>query len=217
MADYRAILKRVGLAWVVFGLADIAFMIYSIANGQSYSSSFNIFAVIVGIFLIRGSLGATTLVTWFSALMLAGFIGVILIFPFLQPLGLLVVQAKLNPVGSAVTWLMAIAVLVLLGWSYKQLRSPSVLEARKASGRTTAMPKIAFALGIALVAFLGTMLGMTLNGATGAKAVELARQQLGSGYKYSTQSFSTGGGHTSAIVAAYNDNEIKYVPVEWSE
>jgi len=217
MTDFRVILKRVGLAWVAFGLADIGFMIYSIAHGQSYSSSFNIFAVIVGIFLIRGSLGATTLVTWLSAFMLAGFIGIILIFPFLQPIGLLVVQAKLNPVASAVIWLMAIAVLALLGWSYKQLRSPSVLEARKASGRTTAIPKAAIALGMVLVAFLATMLGMTLNGATGAKAVELARQQLGPGYKYSTQSFSTGGGHTSAIVVAYNDNEIRYVPVEWSE
>lgn len=143
MTDYRSILKKVGFAWIVFGLADIAFMIYSITNGQSYSSSFNIFAVVIGILLIRGSLGATTLVTWFSAFALTGFIGVLLIFPFLQPIGLLVVQAKLNPVGSAILWLMAIVVLVLLGWSYKQLRSPSVLDARRASGCTTAMPKIA--------------------------------------------------------------------------
>ena len=63
MTDHRAILKRVGLALVVFGIADIAFMIYSVTKGQSYSSSFNIFAVIAGVFLIRGSLGATRLVT----------------------------------------------------------------------------------------------------------------------------------------------------------
>jgi hypothetical protein len=217
MTDYRAILKKVGLAWVAFGLADIAFMIYGITHGQSYSSSFNIFAVIAGIFLIRGSLGATTLVTWFSAFALTGFIGVLLVFPFLQPIGLLVVQAKLNPVGSAILWLMVIAVLMLLGWSYRQLRSSSVLEARRASGRTTVVPKVAIGLGAALVAFLAIVLNMTLNGATGAKAVELARQQLGPNYRYFTQSFSTGGGHTSAVVAAYNDNEIKYVPVEWSE
>jgi hypothetical protein len=79
------------------------------------------------------------------------------------------------------------------------------------------MPKIAIGLGVAIVAFLAIMLNMTLNGATGAKAVELARQQLGPDYKYFTQSFSSGGGHTSAVMAAYNDNEIKYVPVEWSE
>ena len=51
----------------------------------------------------------------------------------------------------------------------------------------------------------------------GDKAVELARQKLGPGYKYSAQSISVGGGHTSAIVAAYNDTEIKHVSVESSE
>lgn len=217
MTDYRVTLKKVGLAWVVFGLADIAFMVYSIAHGQSYSSSFNIFAVIAGIFLMRGSLGATTLITWFSAFALAGFIGVLFIFPFLQPIGLIATQVRLDPVGSAILWLLSIVVLVLLGWSYKQMRSRPVLEARKSSGRTTAIPKFAIGLGIALVTFLAIMLNMTLNGATGAKAVELARQKVGPGYKYVTQSFSTGGGHTRAIVAAYNDDEIKYVPVEWSE
>ncbi len=217
MTDYRVILKKVGYAWVAFGLVDIAFMIYSIAHGQSYSSSFNIFAVIAGIFLIRGSLGATTLITRLAAFMLMGFIGVILLFLFLQPIGLFVVQAKLHPIGTAILWLMAIAVLLLLGWSYSQLRSPPVLEARKASGRNIAAPKVAVAFGVALVMFLAIMLGMTLHGATGAKAIELARRQLGPSYKYSAQSFSTGAGHTSAIVAAYNDHEIKYVPVEWDE
>jgi len=215
--DYRVILKKVGIAWIAFGLADIAFMIYSVAHGQSYSSSFNIFAVIAGIFLMRGSLGATTLVTWFSAFSLAGILGVFLIFPFLQPIDLLVVQAKLDPFGSAIVWLMALAVLVLLGWSYKQLRSTPILEARRASGRSTATPKLAIGLGIALVAVLGVVLNMALNGATGAKAVDLARKQLGPDYKYFTQSISTGGRHTRAVVAAYNDREIKYVPVEWSE
>lgn len=216
MTDYRAILKKVGLALVVFGLADIAFMIYSIANGQSYSSSFNVFAVIAGVFLFRGSLGAARVVTWFSAFMLTGFIAAtFLLFPFLQPVGLLVVQAKLNPISTIALWLMALVVLVLLGWTYRQLRSVPVLEALKASGRTTAKPKFAFALGLALVAFLAVMLNMTLNGATGDKAVELARQKHGSGYNYAAQSIQWGGSHGRAIVAAYNDNEIKYVTVEW--
>ena len=124
MPNYRAILKKVGVALVAFGLADIALMIYSVANGQSYSSSFNIFAVIAGVFLYRGSLGATRLVTWFSAFMLTGFIGAIfLLFPFLQPFGLLVAQAKLNPGPTIVLWLMALVCLALLGWTYRQLRT----------------------------------------------------------------------------------------------
>ena len=218
MKDYRTILKRVGLALVAFGLADIAFMIYSISQGQSYSSSFNIFSVIAGIFLIRGSLGAARLVTWFSAFMLTGFIGAIfLLFPFLQPFGLLVTQAKLNPMWFVTLLLMAAVILVLLGWTYHQLRSAPVLAAFQESGRSTAVPKLAIGLGLALVAFLAVMLNMTLNGAAGDKAIELARKKLGPSYNYTTQSIQWGGGHGRAVVAAYNDREIKYVPVEWSE
>ncbi len=85
MPNYRAILKKVGLALVAFGLVDIALMIYVVSHGQSYSSSFNIFAVVAGIFLLRGSLGATRLVTWFSAFMLTGFIlAIFFLFPFLR-------------------------------------------------------------------------------------------------------------------------------------
>jgi hypothetical protein len=40
---------------------------------------------------------------------------------------------------------------------------------------------------------------------------------IGPGYNYATQSLQWGGGHVSAVVAAYNDKEIKYVPVEWAE
>jgi hypothetical protein len=218
MTDYRTILKKVGLALIAFGLADIAFMIYCVSQGKSYSSSFNIFAVIGGVYLLRGNLGAARLVTWLSAFMLAGFIGAIfLLIPFTQPIDLLAVQARLNPGSTIMLWLMALTVLVLLGWAYRQLRSTPVLDALKENGRPTAVPKFAFGVGFALVIFLAAMLNMTLNGVAGAKAVELARQQLGPGYKYATQSIQWGGGHGSAVVAAYSDKEIKYVPVEWNE
>ncbi|MDR0275361.1 MAG: hypothetical protein LBI48_08510 [Burkholderiaceae bacterium] len=218
MKDYRATLKRVGLALVAFGLADIALMIYCILQDQSYSSSFNIFSVIAGVFLMRGSLGAARLITWFSAFMLTGFIGVIfLIFPFLQPIDLLVAQAKFDPVWFIALWLIAAAVLILLCWTYQQLRSSSVLAALQKSGRSTATPRLAIGLGIALVAVLVVALNMTLKGAAGDKAIELARQKLGPGYSYATQSIQWSGGHSSAVVAAYNDREIKYVSVEWSE
>lgn len=218
MTAYRTILKKVGFALAAFGFADIAFMIYSVSSGQSYSSSFNIFAVIAGVLLIRGSLGTARVVTWFSAFMLTGFVGAFFfIFPFLQPIGLLAAQAKLNPASSIMLLLTAAAVLALLGWSYWQLRSAPVLDALKASGRSIAVPKFAIGVGIALVAFLAVMLNMTLNGAAGEKAADLARLQLGSNYNYATHSIQWSGGHASAVVAAYNDNEIKYISVEWSE
>jgi hypothetical protein len=56
------ILKCVGGVLLIVGLVDIAVMIYCIANRISYSSSFNIFAVVAGIFLLRGNLRAASLV-----------------------------------------------------------------------------------------------------------------------------------------------------------
>jgi len=218
MADYRVILKKVGWALVAFGLADIALMIWCVSRGQGYSSSFNIFAVIAGFFLIRGNLGTARLVAWFFAFMLTGFIGAILfIFPFLQPIGLLAIQTKLDPAWSIAVWALAAAGLLLLGWSYLKLRSKPVLDALEASGRNAATPKAAIGLGIALVAFLAVMLHLTFNGAAGTKAIELARQKLGPGYDYAIQSMQWGGGRGRAVVAAYNDKEIEYIPVEWSE
>ena len=218
MTDYLAILKRVGIVLVLFGLADIAFMIYSVSKGQSYSSSFNIFAVIAGIFLLRGNLTAARKVTWFAARMLAGFVAAIfLLVPIVPSIGLLLVQAKLNPASTFAMGLLLVAVLVLLVWVYRQLRSGPVLDALEASGRSTTVPKLAFGLGFALVVFLAVALNMTVNGAAGAKAIELAYQKLGPGYNYAFKSIQWGSGHSSAVVAAYNSNEIKYVSVEWSE
>ena len=44
--DCRTVLKRVGVALIVFGAIDIGVMMYCIAHQISYSSSFNLFAVI---------------------------------------------------------------------------------------------------------------------------------------------------------------------------
>lgn len=217
MIDYHTILKRVGSVWIVFGLIDITFMIYCLMHRQGYTSVFNIYAVIIGIFLVCGSLGAARLATWLSAFMLTMYVGIILIFPFIQPIGLLLTQAKLNSVSFVLRWLMAIAIFILIGWTYKRLRSQPILEARIAIGRTTSKPKTAIGFGIVIVTFLAVMLNILLNGAAGTKAVELAQQKQGMDYHYAVQSIQMRGRHYSGIVIAYNDKEIKYVPVSWSE
>jgi len=71
-AAQTAILRRVGTVLVVVGLLDIGGLIYCMANNVSYASSLNIFAVIAGLFLLRGNLGAAGLVRWFAAFLLAG-------------------------------------------------------------------------------------------------------------------------------------------------
>ena len=69
---YLPSLKRVGTVLVAVGLLDIGVMVYCVMNGISYTSSFNIAAVIGGIFLRRGSLRAASIVAWLAVLFLTG-------------------------------------------------------------------------------------------------------------------------------------------------
>ncbi len=71
-------------------------MAYCIVNELSYSSSFNIFAVIAGVLLIRQSLRTARAVAWFAAFLLTGFTGAAAIFPFLTPFDLWVVNLRLD-------------------------------------------------------------------------------------------------------------------------
>ena len=64
---YLTTLARVGLVLVVIGVIDIAVMIYCIVNGIRYSSSFNIFAVVLGVMLVRGNLRAASVVSFFGS------------------------------------------------------------------------------------------------------------------------------------------------------
>ena len=114
--QYAPILKRVGSVLLVVGLIDIAVMIYCIANGISYSSSFNIFAVIAGIFLLRGSLRTASVVRWFAVFMLSGFVALLISWPFMQPLDLTLTQLRLNPGASVAAVALVAFVLSLLFW-----------------------------------------------------------------------------------------------------
>jgi hypothetical protein len=98
---YLPVLKRVGLVLVVVGLIDIGIMIYCIAKKISYSSSFNIFAVVAGIFLIRGSLRAAGTVLWFATFYLTAFTSLLVASPLFLPPGLALIEARLYRCGSA--------------------------------------------------------------------------------------------------------------------
>lgn len=129
MADYRKILKRAGWVLVIVGLADIGYMIYCIANSRSYQSSFNIFAVVAGIFLLKGSLKAARIISMLTAFMIACFLGIMLLIPLLFPFDLLLAYLKLKPVSIGLELLIYIAIILFLIWLYRSLTSASVRAA----------------------------------------------------------------------------------------
>jgi hypothetical protein len=210
------ILRRVGWALVIVGIADIGLMVYCVLQDKSYSSSLNVFAVVAGAFLMRGSLAAARIVTWASAFLFSGFIGaLVFVFPFMQPLDLWLTEFRLNPGISFLTVLAAILSTAFLGWVYLQMRSQEVIAARAEAGQVTTPPKRAFVLGAVLAISIATIMHFTFTGSSAVKAIAMAESQLGPHFLYHVQRMSWAGEHGSATVTAYNRTEIRSVEVKW--
>jgi hypothetical protein len=196
-------------------------MIYCIFNSVSYSSSFNIFAVAAGIFLLRGNLRTASVVRWFAVFMFSAFSGVLLVWSFVQPLDLTLTEARLSPLAS-VTWMALTAfVLALLLWLYRELGRAPILEANAAAGRKVRDMRIPAAIGLGFVIATTIFVTVLLGGETAAKAKALAQQQLGTGYSYHVSSLqirsSSAGTNVAANVTAWNEKEVRDVSIAWRE
>ncbi len=102
-AALAPILNKTGRVLLIVGLIDVAVMIYCVVNQIAYSSSVNLFAVIAGVFLLRGSLRAASAVRWLSVFLLAALFSLALAWPFVQPADLTLTQIHLSPLGAAVS------------------------------------------------------------------------------------------------------------------
>lgn len=207
--------KRAGIALVVIGLLDIGVMIYCIMNGTSYSSSFNIVAVIAGIFLLRRGIKTARIIRWFTAFFISACLGVIILFPLLMPLDLLVTQLKLNPVGTLFSYGTPAIFLCILVWIYLELSSTCSKDLYKAKGYKSGHPKSALYASLVLIIMGCALFYFLLSGESASKAKELAKEQLGDSYKYHITSMTTSGARGSAVVTAYNKYEIKNLRVQW--
>lgn len=225
MDEYKLVLRRVGLVLVIVGVLDIGYMAYCIANHQSYSSHLNIFAIGAGIYLIRGSLRATRIVTWASAFYFALILGatplLFFILPYFRPFELWAMLYQVNPISTVFTVLALPASIVLVIWVYTQLRSPSVLQARLATGVKASPPYLAFILGFVFSAVPFVMVAYFLppiiSDVPFDKAKQLAQKQFGSDYSYYVTGLNESKGHYLANVIAYKQGKIKSVQVEWWE
>jgi len=200
-------------------------MVWCISNRVSYSSSFNIFAVIGGIFLVKGSLKAARLISFFVAFFIAAFLGMLIIAPFLIPFDLIRTYIRLKPTSALSFASVAFFVFLLLIWIYRMLTSRPVraaMDERKLDYTSFwRKPARGFWIGVCLAAFLLVFVSFFLGGSTAEQAKQRAAAMIGSGYKFQVTSLSaTSIGrnkHFRANVTAYNDEDIRTILVEWSE
>jgi hypothetical protein len=215
------ILKRVGWVLVAVGLIDIAWMVYCIAHSISYSSSFNIFAVVAGIFLVRGSLRAASVVRWFSVFTLSAFLALLVAWPFMQPVSLTFTQVRLNPGAFVAQVLFTTLLIGLLYWIVTELGREPVRAAFLGAGRKQRDMRVPAAFGVGLVVVLGILLAFMMRSESGKRAMSIAQQQVGPGYRFHVSSIqirkNNRGTFVSGCVTAWNDKEVRYVPVHWEE
>lgn len=221
--DHLGILKRTGLVLVIVGVLDIGLMIYAIVSSRSYSSSLNIFAVIAGIFLLRGSLRAASVVRSFALFFAAALIAVLVISPLIQPLDLTFTQARLNPGGSATLALIFVLVLGLFCWVARELGSSTVREAQARGGKplTPRRTLIPVGVGVALALLVAIVSAFVQHSESGGRAIQEARTKLGESYRYhvSSLSYHSSGGVTrvSGVVTAWKAGTVQTVPFGWRE
>jgi hypothetical protein len=213
--EVQQILHRVGLALIIFGLLDIGLMIYCIVNSVSYSSSFNIFAVISGIYLWRGHPWYVKWVTRAAGFYAAAFCAMVPMAPFLFPMDLGVLELRLHPAGVIVGTVATIGVVVLLVWVYRELRQAPVLAAYTVAGYSPGQFWVAPLCGAMLALGAGVLFVVLMHGDAGQAAIRLATAKTGPGYHYFVTRLSYGGDRGTAEVLAYDDRAIKTVQVEW--
>jgi len=213
--EVRQILHRVGLALIVFGLLDIGLMIYCIFNGVSYSSSFNIFAVISGIYLWRGHPWYVKWVTRAAGFYAAAFCAMVPMAPFLFPGDLGVLELRLHPAGVIVGTVVTIGVVVFLVWVYRELRQAPVLAAYTVAGYSPGRFWVAPLCGAMLALGAGVLFIVLMHGDDERTAIRLATVKTGPGYHYFVTRLSYAGDRGTAEVLAYDGQAIKTVQVRW--
>ena len=218
---YLPILRRAGVALIVIGVIDVGVMIYCIVYKLRYSSSFNIFAIVAGIFLMRGSLRAAKAISLYGSFMLAALIGIAFAWPAFIPLGLALAALRIYIMRSLAYLAYVAAVLGVSFWVVRQLRRDAVLAASARSGtkiRSLTSPILA---GAAIVLIFTPMMRAALRSDRAKRAEQIAASQVGDRYSFcvtSMKSVRTDKGRiASAVVTAWNDHEIREIPVSWNE
>lgn len=217
MENYKQVLRKVGTIFIAFGVIDILYLIYCVANGESYSFGWNVLAIIVGILLLRENLKVACWMGNAAPFLLVVFLESFLSSLLMRPLELWKVHLRLYPIHIIYFVVLHVCLFVALSWTYKQLRNRVVLEACAATGMRTNFPKRAFGLVVSLIIYFTFSTHLILNGEDAAEAKRLAQMQLGEQYTYHVTGLRWSGNQVSANVTAYSNNEIRFTRVNWSK
>jgi len=217
--NYRAVLRRVGGVLVMVGLFDIAWMIYCIVHKISYSSGLNLFAVIAGILLMRGSLRTAEGVRWFGTFFLSACMAMLVAWPAIEPVNLALTTIRLNPGAFLAGAAIMVVFVAWLYWTLRELGSEPVQAAINAAGVKHRDMRFPIIFGVLMVFGLAVSLHVMFGSESAKRAMFTAAKQVGPGYQLHIQSLSISNygskESVTGVVTAWNANEIREIPIHW--
>lgn len=217
----RSILHRVGVILLVVGCLDVLLMIYCIATETAYASSFNVFAVIAGILLMRGSLKTAKIVANFSAFLLACSITLIVALPLFIPISFLGTLFRIEPGKVIASALVMFLFITLLWWTHVNLTSVPIATAFRDAQIKPSRHVWSLLAGVVLVGVLAVVFHVAEN--SDSARAELAKIEKEHGdrqrYFFSSYNSRTVQGKTAvkATITGYTANSIKTYEVSWEE
>lgn|GEM_PF-4262921 len=210
------ILDRASRLLIGVGLADSCVLACCLVMGLNYPSPLNLFALLGGLLVRRGNLNVSIAVAWYAALLAGGVASGLALVGLWMPWGLTRVMFKLHWARMGFQYLLPLCDAAFLVWVFGRLRSRTIREAIAAGGQAPSgwrgRPALGFACGaLSWAALVLMLIGGTFSGQQ--TAVAQARKALPGDYAYFAIQFSGGPERFNAVVAAYNDHELHWIPI----
>lgn len=220
------VMRKVALPVLAIGAIDFLISLYqaftqeAVPGGTIFMVRLNVvIAAFIAFYLWRGSLRMASVARWMAVLALAMIVTSLASSPFLQPIDLTLMEIRVDGSSYLKSLTVAVASMLGLGWLVWRLGHPAILEARAAEGKKRRDLRIPAVIGIVLVSLVSVLFMSMRSGPTADRAIELARTQVGEGYRFQVRSLHTMHGpqgvQNFSVVTAWNDKEIKNLPVRW--
>lgn len=213
--EVRSLLRWIGTIVMVVGVLELVYGLFAAPAG---TVKFQVTFLLLGCVVFFGGLRTAAVVAWLAWLALVPALGMILQIFVVMPFDLVLTSMRLNPwymPGLVIQFAISFGVAAFLAL---ELRRGAFIDALLAAGDKVRNMRIPLGLG-ALIAL--TLLGLQLkmlNGVDADKAKELVAAELGPQYQYYASYVGYEFGAKSnavATVEAWNDKEIRTVPVRW--
>jgi len=220
--DYEEVIRILGVVLIGLGFLDIIIQAFMFQGG-SVNLDFNLLPIIIGSLLIRGNLKAIRVTMFiFGSYILFTLLSFVLSFIFI-PFDYSWLLLRERFYNQPLPLIFSFLFFIIYSWAFLNLTGRIVVTRLIEKGHKFIKPWEKAYAGMvigALIAFIMMiMLTQMLRGENAGIAIEKMREKYGNNYRYTVTSMNIRQTKEKKVytaqVAAYNNEQIKYITVEW--